>query len=120
MNSLVAGTWGRPGAQCALSATQCASRPPLPKPSSPLANTTYRHTASRIWANLETADWTQDEAEVPGNTTHLWEESWDDDDTSEDFSAQLKYASFSLHFISETFGSFRIFDTVHFRWLPSG
>lgn len=38
------------------------------------------------------ADWTQDEAEVPGNTTHLWEESWDDDDTSEDFSAQLKYA----------------------------
>jgi hypothetical protein len=25
--------------------------------------------------------------------THLWEESWDDDDTSEDFSAQLKYVS---------------------------
>jgi 26 proteasome complex subunit DSS1 len=23
--------------------------------------------------------------------THLWEESWDDDDTNEDFSAQLKY-----------------------------
>ncbi|KAK8196602.1 26S proteasome complex subunit [Zalaria obscura] len=22
--------------------------------------------------------------------THLWEESWDDDDTSDDFSAQLK------------------------------
>ncbi len=28
---------------------------------------------------------------MPGNNTHLWEESWDDDDTSEDFSAQLKY-----------------------------
>jgi hypothetical protein len=36
-------------------------------------------------------DWAQEEAEVPGDNTHLWEESWDDDDTSEDFSAQLKY-----------------------------
>ena len=36
-------------------------------------------------------DWTQEETEVPGDNTHLWEESWDDDDTSEDFSAQLKY-----------------------------
>jgi len=34
-------------------------------------------------------DWTQDETEVQGDNTHLWEESWDDDDTSEDFSAQL-------------------------------
>lgn len=47
---------------------------------------------SRQKANRYALDWTQDEAEVPGNTTHLWEESWDDDDTSEDFSAQLKYA----------------------------
>lgn len=36
-------------------------------------------------------DWTKDDAEVPGDNTHLWEESWDDDDTSEDFSAQLKF-----------------------------
>lgn len=37
------------------------------------------------------ADWSQEDTEVPGdNNTHLWEESWDDDDTSEDFSAQLK------------------------------
>lgn len=36
------------------------------------------------------ADWTQEDTEVPGDNTHLWEESWDDDDTSEDFSAQLK------------------------------
>lgn len=40
------------------------------------------------------ADWAPEESEVPpgqeGGTTHLWEESWDDDDTSEDFSKQLK------------------------------
>jgi len=35
-------------------------------------------------------DWSQEETDVPGDNTHLWEESWDDDDTSEDFSAQLK------------------------------
>lgn len=42
------------------------------------------------------ADWAPEESEVPpgseGGTTHLWEESWDDDDTSEDFSKQLKWA----------------------------
>jgi len=35
-------------------------------------------------------NWTQEDTEVPGDNTHLWEESWDDHDTSEDFSAQLK------------------------------
>lgn len=40
---------------------------------------------------IKMVDWTQEETEVPGDNTHLWEESWDDDDTSEDFSAQLKY-----------------------------
>ncbi|KAK8251719.1 DSS1/SEM1 family-domain-containing protein [Phyllosticta capitalensis] len=37
-------------------------------------------------------DWDTEDAELPaaGANTHLWEESWDDDDTSEDFSAQLK------------------------------
>ncbi|CAG8981869.1 hypothetical protein HYALB_00009545 [Hymenoscyphus albidus] len=35
-------------------------------------------------------NWTKEETEVPDTSTHLWEESWDDDDTSEDFSAQLK------------------------------
>jgi 26 proteasome complex subunit DSS1 len=38
-------------------------------------------------------DWTQEDTEVPGDNTHLWEESWDDDDTSEDFSAQLKWVA---------------------------
>lgn len=38
-------------------------------------------------------DWTAEETEAAGSggTQHLWEESWDDDDTSDDFSAQLKY-----------------------------
>ncbi|PGH33368.1 26 proteasome complex subunit DSS1 [[Emmonsia] crescens] len=44
-------------------------------------------------------DWPQEEAETTGfasgaaggdTTNHLWEESWDDDDTNEDFSKQLK------------------------------
>ena len=43
---------------------------------------------------MKLLDWAPEESEVPpgseGGTTHLWEESWDDDDTSEDFSKQLK------------------------------
>ncbi|KAH0603753.1 uncharacterized protein LAJ45_07396 [Morchella importuna] len=35
-------------------------------------------------------DWEDAEADVPGGKGNLWEESWDDDDTSEDFSAQLR------------------------------
>ncbi|KAL8698184.1 MAG: hypothetical protein Q9224_001968 [Gallowayella concinna] len=38
-------------------------------------------------------DWPAEDQEVPageGGSTHLWEENWDDDDTSEDFSKQLK------------------------------
>ncbi|KAL1893559.1 26S proteasome complex subunit [Sporothrix stenoceras] len=37
-------------------------------------------------------DWAPEETEAAGDgaTKHLWEESWDDDDTSDDFSAQLK------------------------------
>ncbi|MCJ1356600.1 MAG: 26S proteasome complex subunit [Icmadophila ericetorum] len=35
-------------------------------------------------------DWPQEDAEVPTETQRLWEESWDDDDTSEDFAKQLK------------------------------
>ncbi|KAF5016340.1 hypothetical protein F66182_12009 [Fusarium sp. NRRL 66182] len=41
-------------------------------------------------------DWPQEETEqgqvsnANGANTHLWEESWDDDDESEDFSKQLK------------------------------
>ncbi|PKS06710.1 hypothetical protein jhhlp_006784 [Lomentospora prolificans] len=37
-------------------------------------------------------DWAPEDAEAAEGTEtkHLWEESWDDDDTSDDFSAQLK------------------------------
>jgi hypothetical protein len=40
------------------------------------------------------ADWPEDQTEAAkgsGETKHLWEESWDDDDTSDDFSQQLRY-----------------------------
>lgn len=39
------------------------------------------------------ADWPEDQTEAAqgsGQTKHLWEESWDDDDTTDDFSTQLK------------------------------
>ncbi|KAH8165640.1 hypothetical protein CIB48_g2599 [Xylaria polymorpha] len=42
-------------------------------------------------------DWPAEETESAaqtangdGTTQHLWEESWDDDDTSDDFSSQLR------------------------------
>ena len=41
-------------------------------------------------ALLKYLDWTEEESQIPGGTTHLWEESWDDDDTSEDFAVQLR------------------------------
>lgn len=38
-------------------------------------------------------DWNDDETDMAANgagNAHLWEESWDDDDTSEDFAQMLK------------------------------
>ncbi|KAF1946120.1 hypothetical protein EJ02DRAFT_500257 [Clathrospora elynae] len=35
-------------------------------------------------------DWTEEETQIPSGNTHLWEESWDDDDTNEDFAVQLR------------------------------
>lgn len=49
----------------------------------------------RILNNNICVDWTEEEAQMPEANTHLWEESWDDDDTSEEFLAQLKYVSVS-------------------------
>jgi 26 proteasome complex subunit DSS1 len=44
------------------------------------------------------ADWPEDQTEAAAqqqnggeSSKHLWDESWDDDDTSDDFSQQLKY-----------------------------
>lgn len=42
---------------------------------------------------LTETDWPEDQTEAAQGsheTKHLWEESWDDDDTTDDFSAQLK------------------------------
>ncbi|ORX91976.1 DSS1/SEM1 family-domain-containing protein [Clohesyomyces aquaticus] len=35
-------------------------------------------------------DWPEEETQLPGGNAHLWEESWDDDDTNEDFAVQLR------------------------------
>lgn len=35
-------------------------------------------------------DWQEEDTQLPGGNTHLWEESWDDDDTNDDFAVQLK------------------------------
>lgn len=35
-------------------------------------------------------NWSPEETEGASKNLNLWEESWDDDDASEDFSAQLK------------------------------
>jgi hypothetical protein len=35
-------------------------------------------------------DWTEEETQIPNGSTHLWEESWDDDDTNDDFAVQLR------------------------------
>jgi len=35
-------------------------------------------------------DWEVENTDLPSGNTHLWEESWDDDDTNDDFSAQLR------------------------------
>lgn len=68
---------------------------------------TFRPMSTKKANMIHLADWPQEDAEVPeasssgnvnGNSDHLWEESWDDDDTNEDFSKQLKYTSLSLPF----------------------
>jgi hypothetical protein len=46
-------------------------------------------------ANIDTEanlslDWAEEETQLPGGNAHLWEESWDDDDTNEEFAVQLR------------------------------
>lgn len=74
---------------------------PLPRPSA--------HRLTRI------PDWAEEETEAAGGsggTEHLWEESWDDDDTNDDFSAQLKCV-FPRASLSKTSTSSRLFDTTY-------
>jgi 26 proteasome complex subunit DSS1 len=35
-------------------------------------------------------DWAEEDTQIPNGNAHLWEESWDDDDTTEDFAVQLR------------------------------
>ena len=53
----------------------------------------YKGLTSEIHGEL---DWTQEDTDPPRTNSNLWEESWDDDDVDEDFSAQLKYAWLNL------------------------
>ncbi|KAJ4353351.1 26S proteasome complex subunit [Didymosphaeria variabile] len=39
---------------------------------------------------LANQNWTEEDTQIPGGNTHLWEESWDDDDTSDEFAVQLR------------------------------
>lgn len=51
----------------------------------------------RRFADIVKLDWAENETEAAAqakegeSSKHLWEESWDDDDTNDDFSQQLKY-----------------------------
>ena len=48
------------------------------------------------------SDWGDEETDLAGGeaSKHLWEESWDDDDTSEDFAQMLRYMGIPVSFIS--------------------
>ncbi len=54
------------------------------------ATTTQQLEEDDEFEDFPVEDWTEEETQVPGGNAHLWEESWDDDDTSEDFAVQLR------------------------------
>ncbi|KND92028.1 putative 26S proteasome complex subunit sem-1 [Tolypocladium ophioglossoides CBS 100239] len=63
----------------------------LPKPAEPKTTTALGEDDE--FEDFPVDDWPEDQTEAAqgsGEAKHLWEESWDDDDTSDDFSAQLK------------------------------
>ena len=45
---------------------------------------------SRERVLTKSLDWGEEETQTHGDKTHLWEESWDDDDTTEEFANQLR------------------------------
>jgi hypothetical protein len=65
-------------------------RPVLPSPVSLLPNGNKSTPTDKSTPGL--TDWADSETEAANqkNAGHLWDESWDDDDTSSDFSAQLR------------------------------
>jgi len=58
----------------------------------PVEGTRTKHLI-KVHTNKTLIDWTQEDTELPSGNAHLWEESWDDDDTSEDFASQLRCAA---------------------------
>ncbi|KAF2866713.1 DSS1/SEM1 family-domain-containing protein [Massariosphaeria phaeospora] len=57
--------------------------PPDKKPAQPLEE-------DDEFEDFPVEDWAEEESQIPGGNAHLWEESWDDDDTNEDFAVQLR------------------------------
>jgi 26 proteasome complex subunit DSS1 len=53
--------------------------------------------------SLRQTDWPAEEelasSGAGAGTTHLWEESWDDDDTSDEFSVQLQYVALLCDYV---------------------
>jgi 26 proteasome complex subunit DSS1 len=43
------------------------------------------------YADFLYTDWQEEDTQLPGGNAHLWEESWDDDDTNEEFAVQLRF-----------------------------
>ncbi|KAJ8118616.1 hypothetical protein OPT61_g434 [Boeremia exigua] len=72
----------RTEAGCASSRRTTSSRTSLSRVS--------RGAAARGGSADVCTDWGEEETQTHGDKTHLWEESWDDDDTTEDFANQLR------------------------------
>ncbi|KAF8470127.1 DSS1/SEM1 family-domain-containing protein [Kalaharituber pfeilii] len=56
----------------------------------PAANQGFSLEEDDEFEDFPVEDWQDAETEVPSGKANLWEESWDDNDRSEDFSAQLR------------------------------
>ncbi|KAF1984736.1 hypothetical protein K402DRAFT_358751 [Aulographum hederae CBS 113979] len=59
------------------------AQPPHPPTKTPLGE-------DDEFEDFPAQDWTQEDSELPSGNQHLWEESWDDDNTSDDFGKLLK------------------------------
>lgn len=71
-----------------------------------------------ILLSCDSIDWPQEEAEAPNGGSgndHLWEESWDDDDASEDFSKQLACVT-PAHDIPPSFLCLYIYIYIYIKY----
>lgn len=75
-----------------LAGHHCPSHPTPSSPSLSLALILSTYTQQLTVPPSPQIDWSDTETDASsGKIKHLWEESWDDDDTSDDFAAQLRY-----------------------------